>query len=176
MGSYFSKLFEDWFKNLVEVRVLILGLDGAGKTTILYRLQLGEVIATTPTIGFNLETVQRGEVKFHLWDLGGQLALRSYWQLYFANASAIIFVVDSSDVDRMDLCRSELQGIVTHEALSRVPILVLANKQDLPNALSAADIAKCLGLTELKTHEWAIFSTCAISGTGLYDSFDWLKV
>ena len=80
-----------------EMRILILGLDGAGKTTILYRLQAGEVVTTIPTIGFNVETVTYKNLKFQVWDLGGQTSIRPYWRCYYTNTDAIIYVVDSAD-------------------------------------------------------------------------------
>ena len=91
-----------------EVRVLILGLDNAGKTTILYKLQMGEVVTTVPTIGFNVETVQYKNLRFQVWDLGGQTSIRPYWRCYYQNTSAIIYVVDSSDSDRMGISKQEL--------------------------------------------------------------------
>merc|ERR1712241_516271 len=95
--SYFRGLFGS-----KEMRILILGLDGAGKTTILYRLQVGEVVSTIPTIGFNVETVSFKNIKFQVWDLGGQTSIRPYWRCYYPNTQAIIYAVDSTDVDRLN--------------------------------------------------------------------------
>ena len=84
-----------------EARILVLGLDNAGKTTILYRLQVGTVVSTIPTIGFNVETVTYKNIKFQVWDLGGQSSIRPYWRCYYPNTQAIVYVVDSSDVERV---------------------------------------------------------------------------
>ncbi|EFA79574.1 ARF-like protein [Heterostelium album PN500] len=101
VGNLFSSLFFKLFGNK-DVRILILGLDSAGKTTILYKLQCGEVLTTIPTIGFNVETVNYKNIRFQVWDLGGQSAIRPYWRCYYPNTNAIIYVVDSSDPDRLD--------------------------------------------------------------------------
>ncbi|KAG8330665.1 Arf GTPase arl1 [Homalodisca vitripennis] len=100
-----------YFKSLIgnrEMRILILGLDGAGKTTILYRLQVGEVVTTIPTIGFNVEQVTYKNLKFQVWDLGGQTSIRPYWRCYYSNTDAIIYVVDSADKDRIGISKDEL--------------------------------------------------------------------
>lgn len=85
-----------------------IGLDGAGKTTILYRLQVGEVVTTIPTIGFNVEQVTYKNLKFQVWDLGGQTSIRPYWRCYYSNTDAIIYVVDSADRDRIGISKDEL--------------------------------------------------------------------
>lgn len=97
-----------YFRGLLgqrEMRILILGLDGAGKTTILYRLQVGEVVTTIPTIGFNVEQVTYKNLKFQVWDLGGQTSIRPYWRCYYSNTDAIIYVVDSADKDRIGISK-----------------------------------------------------------------------
>lgn len=98
--SYFRNLFGQR-----EMRILILGLDGAGKTTILYQLQVGEVVSTIPTIGFNVEQVTYKNLKFQVWDLGGQTSIRPYWRCYYSNTDAIIYVVDSADKDRIGISK-----------------------------------------------------------------------
>ncbi len=157
-----------------EVRILMLGLDNAGKTTILYRLQLGQVLTTVPTIGFNVETVQYKNIKFSVWDLGGQSSIRPYWRCYYANTTAIIFVIDSCDHERLDTVGEELQTILTEPELADAAILVFANKQDAQGALPAATITKKLKLTELKDRNWAIRGCSATEGKGLEEGMDWL--
>jgi len=104
MGIFFSRLFQQLFGSK-EVRILILGLDNAGKTTILYRLQNDDdaVVQTIPTIGFNVEVLQYKNIKFQVWDLGGQTSIRPYWRCYYPNTDAIIFVVDSCDNERLGI-------------------------------------------------------------------------
>lgn len=106
-----TKLFSALFGGK-EVRILILGLDNAGKTTILYRLQADEIEQTVPTIGFNVETVQYKNIKFQVWDLGGQTSIRPYWRCYYPNTDAIIYVVDSADTDRLNIAKQELHAML----------------------------------------------------------------
>ena len=130
MGFMLSKVFNSLFGNK-EVRILILGLDNAGKTTILYRLQADEPIETIPTIGFNVETLQYKNIKFQVWDLGGQTSIRPYWRCYYPNTDAIIFVVDSVDSDRFVTAKSELMAMLQEEELKDAILLIFANKQDM---------------------------------------------
>ena len=173
MGILFSRLWQAFGEK--EARILVLGLDNAGKTTILYRLQVGTVVSTIPTIGFNVETVTYKNIKFQVWDLGGQTSIRPYWRCYYPNTQAIIYVVDSSDVERVGTSRQEFHAILEEEELSDAVVLVYANKQDLPGALSDAQITEGLGLAEIKDRQWAIFKTSAIKGEGLWEGMEWLS-
>ncbi|KAJ3361363.1 ADP-ribosylation factor-like protein 1 [Allomyces macrogynus ATCC 38327] len=173
MGGLFSRLLSRLWGDK-EVRILILGLDGAGKTTILYRLQIGEVVTTIPTIGFNVETVSYKNIKFQVWDLGGQTSIRPYWRCYYANTDAIIYVVDSCDKDRMAVSREELVSMLEEEELKDAALLVMANKQDMEGALSPAQVSEQLGLSALKNRQWQIFRTSALKGEGLNEALDWL--
>ena len=122
MGLWLSKLWSAFGDK--EARILVLGLDNAGKTTILYRLQVGEVVSTIPTIGFNVETVTYKNIKFQVWDLGGQTSIRPYWRCYFPNTQAIIYVVDSSDVERVGISRDEFHAILGEDELKDALLLV----------------------------------------------------
>lgn len=157
-----------------EVRILILGLDGAGKTTILYRLQIGEVVTTIPTIGFNVETVNYKNIKFQVWDLGGQTSIRPYWRCYYTNTDAIIYVVDSVDKDRIATSKEELIAMLDEEELKDAALLVFANKQDMEGAMSVMDVSNALGLSLLKNRTWTIFKCSAVTGEGLTEGMDWL--
>ncbi|KKA31102.1 hypothetical protein TD95_000580 [Thielaviopsis punctulata] len=173
MGMAISKLFDRlWGKK--EMRILMVGLDAAGKTTILYKLKLGEIVTTIPTIGFNVETVEYKNIQFTVWDVGGQDKIRPLWRHYFQNTQGIIFVVDSNDRDRIVEAREELQRMLNEDELRDAILLVFANKQDLPNAMNAAEITDKLGLHSLRQRAWYIQSTCATSGDGLYEGLEWL--
>lgn len=156
-----------------QKRILMVGLDAAGKTTILYKLKLGEVVTTIPTIGFNVECVEYNSMEFTIWDVGGGSRVRALWRHYYQNTDGLIFVVDSNDRDRMDEARELLQGLLNEEELNGIAILVLANKQDLPNAMSAAEIVERLGLHDVHHRAWYIQAACATSGDGLYEGLDW---
>lgn len=172
MGLWFSKMMS--FFGEKEARILVLGLDNAGKTTILYRLQVGEVVSTIPTIGFNVETVNYKNIKFQVWDLGGQTSIRPYWRCYFPNTQAVIYVVDSSDTERIATSKQEFHAILEEEELKDALLLVFANKQDLAGALDDAAVAEGLGLSSIKNRQWAIFKTSAVKGEGLWEGMDWL--
>lgn len=152
----------------------MVGLDAAGKTTILYKLKLGEVVTTIPTIGFNVETVEYKNISFTVWDVGGQSKIRPLWRHYFQNTQGIIFVVDSNDRERVEEARTELQNMLTEEELKDAVLLIFANKQDLPNALSPADMTDALGLSQLRNRKWHIQSTCAIKDQGVFEGLEWL--
>ena len=130
MGNIFTKLFDKVFNTKQDMKTLLLGLDAAGKTTILYKLQLGEIVCSVPTIGFNMETVEYKNIKFNVWDIGGQTQIRCMWRHYYESTDALIFVVDSSDEERMELAKEELHSMLQTEELSQAALLVLANKQD----------------------------------------------
>eukprot|EP00850_Spirogloea_muscicola_P000625 SM000002S05705 [mRNA] locus=s2:1771629:1773299:+ [translate_table: standard] len=174
MGILFSRLFASLFGER-EARILVLGLDNAGKTTILYRLQVGEVVSTIPTIGFNVETVQYKNIKFQVWDLGGQTSIRPYWRCYFPNTQAVIYVVDSTDTDRIATAKEEFHSILQEEELRDAVVLVYANKQDLPGALSDSEVTEALELHKIRSRQWAIFKTSAVKGDGLFEGLDWLS-
>ncbi|CAF2161725.1 unnamed protein product [Brassica napus] len=174
MGLSFAKLFSRLFAKK-EMRILMVGLDAAGKTTILYKLKLGEIVTTIPTIGFNVETVEYKNISFTVWDVGGQDKIRPLWRHYFQNTQGLIFVVDSNDRDRVVEARDELHRMLNEDELRDAVLLVFANKQDLPNAMNAAEITDKLGLHSLRQRHWYIQSTCATSGEGLYEGLDWLS-
>lgn len=152
----------------------MVGLDAAGKTTTLYKLKLGEVVTTIPTIGFNVETVEYKSINFTVWDVGGQDKIRPLWRHYYQNTQGLIFVIDSNDRDRIGEARDELNKMLNEDEMREAILLVYANKQDLPNAMSAAEITEKLKLSEMRNRQWYIQSCCATSGDGLYEGLDWL--
>jgi ADP-ribosylation factor protein 1 len=173
MGLFFSKLF-DRLSAKKDCRILMVGLDAAGKTTILYKLKLGEVVTTIPTIGFNVETVEYKNINFTVWDVGGQDKIRPLWRHYYQNTQGLIFVVDSNDRDRIGEARDELTKMLNEDEMRDACVLVFANKQDLPNAMTAAEITDKLQLNTLRSRQWYIQSACATTGDGIYEGFDWL--
>ncbi|EME29656.1 ADP-ribosylation factor-like protein 5B [Galdieria sulphuraria] len=173
MGIWFAKLWRKLYR-IQELKICMIGLDNAGKTTILYRLHLGDVVVTTPTIGSNVEQVKCRNLLFQVWDLGGQDSLREAWQTYFVNTQAVIFVIDSCDRERFDLARKELLRVLRFENLSKAVILVFANKQDMKQAASAAEISESLALHDIKTHSWTIQPCSGVTGEGLQDGMEWL--
>lgn len=173
-----------------------VGLDAAGKTTILYKLKLGEIVTTIPTIGFNVETVEYKNISFTVWDVGGQDKIRPLWRHYYQNTQGLIFVVDSSDVKRIQEAENELANMVRfysscnlintvlyfpqtlqdllviiyfslfqlkEDELNEAVILVFANKQDMPNAMSAAELTNALNLNSLRNRRVSITKHLTLS-------------
>jgi small GTP-binding protein len=178
LSAFIRKLSGCCYRSLVtkrDVRILMVGLDAAGKTTTLYKLKLGEVVTTIPTIGFNVETVEYKNISFTVWDVGGKDKIRPLYRHYFQNTSALIFVVDSNDRDRIDEAKSELHKMLGEEELRDAACLVLANKQDLPTSMSVSEITERLGLHQLRRTNMYIQSACATTGDGLYEGLDWVS-
>ena len=201
----------------------MLGLDAAGKTTILYKLHIGEVLSTVPTIGergcsslsfspsralarlgaffslflglfpsttsstttslslslfpipgFNVEKVQYKNVLFTVWDVGGQEKLRPLWRHYFSNTDGLIYVVDCADRERVQKASQEFRSIVDDPLMRNAALLIFANKQDLPGAISPAALCEAFGLGEMRGRRWHVQGAVATKGEGLYEGLDWL--
>ena len=109
-------------------------------------------------------------------DLGGQTSIRPYWRCYYANTAAVIFVVDSTDIDRLATASEELAAMLNEEELKDAALLVFANKQDQPGAKGAGDISEALQLGELRDRNWSIMACSAVDGRGVNEGMDWLVV
>ncbi|GJN89864.1 hypothetical protein Rhopal_002853-T1 [Rhodotorula paludigena] len=140
-----------------QVRILMLGLDNAGKTTICKAILGEDVDEVSPTLGFNIRTIVHQGYSLNVWDIGGQTSLRPYWRNYFEQTDAVIWVVDSSDRARMEDCRRELHELLKEERLMGASLLVYANKQDIGNAMTVDEISTALDLPALtSSHHWSI--------------------
>lgn len=173
MGVALSRLWQR-VMGIRALRVLILGLDAAGKTTVLYRLKLGEVVTTIPTIGFNIETVTSGQSTITAWDLGYREKLIPLWRHYYPNTTGMIFVLDSADQSRLLEAKSILDMLLWEENLSGVPVLFLANKQDLPSALLPSQVVTELDLQHISDRPWLVVGSSCYTGAGLQEGLDWL--
>ena len=142
---------------------------------MLYKLKLGEIITSIPTIGFNVETVQYKSVNITTWDVGGRDKIRPLWRHYYQQTNAIIYMVDSNDRERTDEASEELSNMLREDELQGYPLLVMCNKQDLPNAMSVREVTDKLKLHAVKGRQWHIQACCATSGDGLYEGLDWLS-
>jgi len=157
-----------------RARVLLLGLDSAGKTTIIHRLKYGEKIQTVPTIGFNIENVQYKGLELNIWDVGGQTELRGLWKHYYPGTQGIIWVVDSADRQRMSIAKDELHELLLEVELKSSTLVIIANKQDLPNACRKQEIIELLELKSIK-RKYEVFEASATKGTGLNEAIQWLS-
>ena len=154
----------------IEMRVVTLGLDEAGKTSILFKLKQNEFVPTIPTIGFNVETLEFKNVKITLWDVGGQHKLRPLWKHYYLNTQAVIFVIDASNRERLPEAHGELVKLVSEKELKDACLLILANKQDVPGCASIEEITDQFSLYKLCCgRSWHVQACEAKAGTGLQD-------
>jgi ADP-ribosylation factor 6 len=191
MGAQISKI-KDKVLGTKEVRVLMLGLDAAGKTSMwfdatsfsgtlltaphlfskatLYRLKgTNQELTTIPTVGFNVETVQYKRTKFNIWDVGGQDKIRPLWRHYYSGTQAIIFVVDSSDRPRIREARDELQRILRDNELNSVMVLIFANKMDIPGRMSREDVMRDMWTAELGKKKFTVQDSCAKDAIGIFE-------
>uniref|UniRef100_A0A3B3H449 ADP-ribosylation factor-like protein 3 n=1 Tax=Oryzias latipes TaxID=8090 RepID=A0A3B3H449_ORYLA len=150
-----------------EVRLLLLGLDNAGKTTLLKQLAAEDISHITPTQGFNIKSVQASGFKLNVWDIGGQRKIRPYWRSYFDNTDVLIYVIDSSDRKRLDETSLELADLLEEEKLAGVPLLIFANKQDLMTASPASVLAESLNLHTIRDRMWQVQACSALTAEGV---------
>ena len=175
LESMFQSVEWIWKSFHQETSILILGLDAAGKTALLYSLQLGEAISyTIPTVGFNVEEIEMEHLRIKMWDIGGQDKIRALWPHYYQQSHALVFVVDSNDQDRFDQARDELHAIISHKDNVGKPLLVLANKQDLPYAASKEVLTERLMLCGIKSSHWFIVACSATQNQRAKIGFEWL--
>ena len=178
MGFHFSRIWTKVFEAKKgkdkSFRILMLGLDEAGKTTILYQLKMGESIITIPTIGFSVDTLDFQNLNFTVWDVGGQDKIRVLWKHYYQNTDALIYVIDSNDKVRFDDAAEELKKMMEEEALKQCPVLIWANKQDLNTSLTSEEVTEKLEMQNIKDRDWLVQGSSAIRGQGLREGLDWL--
>lgn len=172
MGNLIQKIINS-FGQARSTKILLLGLDGAGKTTLIYKLKLGEFLSTIPTIGFNVETIKYKKLNMTIWDLGGQKSIRDLWRHYYENTDALIFIIDSCDKERLELAKEELHHLKSDEQLKNVPVLVFANKQDM-GVMSVSEIMSKLEMRKLNG-SWQMQGCSALTGDGVFDGLDWLN-
>jgi len=172
MGGGIKSLLSRFRKQ--KIRILLLGLDAAGKTTILGQMKIGEARPTVPTVGFNVEEVTYKNLTFDVWDVGGQDRLRPLWRHYYRGASGVIFAVDSSDSDRFEIVKKELHKLMHEIELQYACFCVLANKQDVENAVTCEELSNILEIDSLEA-QCVVMPTVASSGEGLDEALTWLS-
>ena len=176
MGAKLCSLF----KSKKHSRILMFGLDGAGKTSILYQFKLSDLVKTTQTIGFNLETIKYKELFLTIWDIGGHNIFydnecRILCKHYFQNTDGIIFVIDCNDKERFGKANKALLEIINNEELKNIPLLIFGNKQDLKEAISPDELIKFLEMKKIKNNKWLLQGSSALNGRGIKEGFDWLS-
>jgi len=170
-----------------QYNILILGLDNAGKSTLLTQIKSlyaedmpapeEKLKRILPTVGQNVGKVSLIREWMHLliWDLGGQTDFRKVWQHYYLEAHCVIFVIDCTDSDRFPEARRELENVLSHEDLNKSPLLLIGNKQDCPNAIDESLVAKLFATIPANTNrDVRVQLTCCLDATGIKDGMDWV--
>ncbi|NXS57533.1 ARL14 protein, partial [Brachypteracias leptosomus] len=155
-----------------QANILMLGLDSAGKSTLLYKFKYNDVFLTSPTIGFNVDMIEtEKDFTLTVWDVGGQQKMRQAWCNFLENADGLLYVVDSSDKRRLEESKKEFALILKNEFLKSVPVMVLANKQDLPGALNAEELTRRFNMKKYcSDRNWYVQPCCAVTGEGLSET------
>eukprot|EP00891_Asterochloris_glomerata_P001577 jgi/Astpho2/1577/fgenesh1_pm.00028_%23_2_t len=170
--------FMDWLRSLFfkkEMELSLIGLQNAGKTSLVNVLTTGTFHEDMiPTVGFNMRKHTKGSVTIKLWDLGGQPRFRSMWERYCRGVQAIVYVVDSADHDTFEQARQELHDLLAKPSLARIPLLVLGNKNDLPDALSTNQIIEHLDLKALRDREVCVYSISCKEQNNINITLEWL--
>lgn len=142
----------------------------------MYKLKLNQDVTTIPTVGFNVETVTYKNVKFNVWDVGGQDKIRPLWRHYFSGTQGLIFVIDSNDRARIDEARQELHRIILDREMKEALLLVFANKQDIPGSMTPTEVTEKLRLAQLRERTWYVVPSCATTGEGLLEGLVSLSI
>ena len=157
------------------ISLLMVGLSGSGKISILHKLRLGEVTTVSPTVGFNVHTVTFMNVTITAWDVGGEDKLRPLYRQYYPGAHSLLFVLDASDHARLSKAKDEFTLLLAEPELSKLPILVFVNKSDLPTSLTIPEAVEFLELPALRRREWFAQSCNTVTGEGLSEGIEWVS-
>lgn len=162
-----------------KAKILVVGLDNSGKTTLVNHLKPKKTngsIEVTPTVGFQVEEFARNNIQFTVYDMSGQGRYRGLWDSFYADAQAVIFVIDSTDRLRMVVAKEELDQLLLHESMknSNLPILFFANKTDCAGAMPSFEVSEILNLDRIRQKPWQIKPSNAITGEGIPDGIEWL--
>ena len=163
------------FQSKEKKKLLFLGLDNAGKTSILNKLTNGSIHTVSPTRGYNITQTAFEGIEFSIWDVGGQQSLRNQWPNYFEKVAGIIWVIDSADKARMFETGLELAALLENDKINGIPLLIFANKQDLVTAMNADEITDELELHSIRNRDWQIQNCSALDGSGIEDGLHWLS-
>eukprot|EP00160_Parvularia_atlantis_P008019 Unigene1723_Nuclearia_a/m.5295 Unigene1723_Nuclearia_a/g.5295 ORF Unigene1723_Nuclearia_a/g.5295 Unigene1723_Nuclearia_a/m.5295 type:complete len:186 (-) Unigene1723_Nuclearia_a:127-684(-) len=176
--AFLFKSLLDWFRSLFwreEMELTLVGLQNSGKTTLVNVLANGQYTEDMiPTVGFNMRKVTKGNVTMKLWDIGGQPRFRSMWERYCRGVNAIVFVVDSADHEKLDAAKTELKNLLEKPQLASIPILVLGNKNDLPNALAVEGVIEKMDLKAISNREVCCYSISAKNAVNIDITLQWL--
>ena len=149
--------------------ILMLGLDNTGKTTLFNRINASqkEMISEGPTMGYNVQPVRFRKLSCRLWDVGGRSQIRNLWKHYYQGTDALIYVVDSTDTDRIADAGEEIKRVLSHQEMRGVPVLVIANKQDLKTCIKPIEVKRQLDLSAVEGNSIHVVGTSAVTGKGV---------
>ncbi|KAI9318976.1 ADP-ribosylation factor-like protein 8B [Dichotomocladium elegans] len=177
MASFIQAIL-DWLRSLffkTEMELTLVGLQNSGKTTLVNVIASGQFIEDSiPTVGFNMRKVTKGNVTMKLWDIGGQPRFRSMWERYCRGVNAIVFVVDAADREKIAPAYTELKNLLDKPQLANIPVLILGNKNDLANALSANELIELLHLKSITNREVSCYSISAKNQVNIDVTLQWL--
>lgn len=177
MLAFFNRIIE-WFKSLFwkeEMELTLVGLQNSGKTTFVNVIASGQFNEDMiPTVGFNMRKVTKGNVTIKLWDIGGQPRFRSMWERYCRGVTAIVFMVDAADHEKLDASKNELHSLLDKPQLAGIPVLVLGNKVDLPNALRERELIERMSLSDIKDREICCYSISCKERENIDITLQWL--
>ena len=175
--SWIKKVF-DWVMSFFwkkDLDISVVGLQNAGKTTLMNAISGDYDMDTMPTVGFNLRHMQKGKVNLNIWDLGGQKQFRESWEKYCRTSDVIIFVVDSADFASIDLARKELHDLLSCPSLEGIPLLILGNKNDLEHARTEEQMVEQMQLKKIEKRKIAIYSISAKKRVNIDVALKWLS-
>jgi len=177
MAGFFNAILA-WLRSIFfnkELEITLVGLQNSGKTSLVNVLAGGAFSETMiPTVGFNMRKVTKGGIQIKLWDIGGQPRFRTMWSRYCRGVNAIIFIVDSADLEKLDSARTELHDLLTKPELANIPVLIVGNKNDLPDALNVHDLIAKLGLAKITGREISAYSISAKESNNIDAVLTWL--
>lgn len=177
--SWIYQAFLNWFRNSFfkkEIEISIIGLQNAGKTTFVNSMTTGKFDQDTiPTIGVNIRNMKKGNVSLRLWDLGGQPRYRDSWEKYCSSSDCIIYIVDASDRENIDVARTMLHDLLKWQSVDGIPLLVLGNKNDIKDCLNEEEMIELLDLKNLAGRKVCCYSISAKNMTNLDIAFKWLN-
>eukprot|EP01060_Flectonema_neradi_P000234 TRINITY_DN1015_c8_g1_i1.p1 TRINITY_DN1015_c8_g1~~TRINITY_DN1015_c8_g1_i1.p1 ORF type:complete len:208 (+),score=33.59 TRINITY_DN1015_c8_g1_i1:53-625(+) len=159
-----------------EMELTLVGIQNAGKTTLLNVISDGKAKDTIPTVGLNIRKIRKGNISIKLWDIGGQPRFRGMWERYCRGVNAIVFVVDSSNKSQSNLeaSQKELNELMSKPALEKIPLLVLGNKNDIPGHLTTQELRDALDLDKIKGREVCVYSISAKNSVNIDMTLQWL--
>eukprot|EP00741_Cyanophora_paradoxa_P008944 tig00000142_g8657.t1 len=178
IGRAFDATARTVFKGR-KIRVVMVGLDSGGKSTVLYRLKLGEIVTTIPTIGFNVEEAKADGVTVTSWDISTRGTIRPLWRYYFNGVAALIYVVDATDRDRLAASLDELFRVLSEVELEQAVLTVFCNKRDVPRSMTGDELRARMEereerqLRDLRGRPWRVFETVATTGAGIKEALEW---